>query len=85
MTILQIIALVLVAAGATAVALTHDPVRQALVATFYSIVLEVLFFVFSAPDVALAQIAIGTVVVPLLLVLALAKIRRDAEAREAEE
>lgn len=79
MTVLQVIALTLVALGATTVALTRNPLRQALAAAFYGILLELLFFVLGAPDVALAEIAIGTVVVPLLIVLALVKVRRDAE------
>jgi uncharacterized MnhB-related membrane protein len=35
-----------------------------------------MFFVFQAPDVALSQITIGAVMLPLLILLALTKMRR---------
>ncbi|MCI0395518.1 MAG: DUF4040 domain-containing protein [Chloroflexi bacterium] len=37
--------------------------------------LTLLFFLFHAPDVALSEAAVGTVAVPLVLLIALAKIR----------
>ncbi len=72
---LQAVALVLVAAGGTAVVLARDPLRQTIVASLYGLLLGVLFFLFQAPDVALSQIAIGGVALPLMVLLALAKIR----------
>lgn len=64
--------LVLSAAAATAVVLTRDPVRQAVTLSFYGLVLTLLFVVLQAPDVALSQLAVGAVVVPLMVVLAIA-------------
>ncbi|MEV4008452.1 DUF4040 domain-containing protein [Actinomadura sp. NPDC049753] len=64
-------ALALAALMATAVALTRDPVRQAIVLSGYGMVLGLLFLVLQAPDVAMSQIGVGTVLVPLLVVLAL--------------
>jgi uncharacterized MnhB-related membrane protein len=66
-----------VAGVGTAVALTRDPTRQALVLSAYGLVLGVLMVALQAPDVALAQIAIGTAVVPLLVVLTVAKVDRE--------
>jgi uncharacterized MnhB-related membrane protein len=63
----------------TAVVLTHDPLTQAIVASFYGLVLGILFLVFQAPDVALSQIVIGAVALPLMILLALAKVRGGAE------
>jgi energy-converting hydrogenase B subunit D len=79
MTILQIVVLVLVAAGGPAVVFTRDPLRQSMVVSFYGLLLGILFFVFQAPDVALSQIAVGAVALPLMILLALAKVRGGAE------
>ena len=81
MNILQWLILAMVAAGGLAVVLTRDPLHQAIVASFYGILLAILFFAFQAPDVALSQIAIGALALPLMILLALAKIRRK-EARD---
>ncbi len=76
---LQITVLVLVAAGATAVVLTREPVRQVVVLSGYGLLLAILFMVFQAPDVTLSELTVGAVVLPLLLLLALAKVRRREE------
>jgi uncharacterized MnhB-related membrane protein len=81
-TALQATALALVALGGTAVVVTRDPLRQAMVAGVFGILLAVLFFLFQAPDVALSQITVGSVVLPLMILLALARIRADQEERE---
>jgi energy-converting hydrogenase B subunit D len=73
---LQAVLLVLAAAGATAVVLTRSPVRQVLVLSAYGLVLALLFLVFQAPDVTLSELAVGTVVLPALLLLTLARVRR---------
>jgi energy-converting hydrogenase B subunit D len=77
--VLQIAALVLAAALATATALTRDPLRQAMISSIYGLVLGILFFVFQAPDVALSQTAVGAVALPLMILLALAKVRGGEE------
>jgi energy-converting hydrogenase B subunit D len=82
MNILQALILALVAIGGLAVVLTRDPLHQAMVASFYGILLALLFFVFQAPDVALSQIAIGALALPLMILLALAKIRRKNAKEE---
>jgi energy-converting hydrogenase B subunit D len=73
--VLEAAVLLLVAAGGTAVALTRDPLNQAIVASFYGLILGIMFLVFQAPDVALSQITVGAVALPLMIVLALAKVR----------
>ena len=75
MTALQAVALTLVALGGTAVVLTRDPLKQAMVAGVFGILLAILFFLFQAPDVALSQITVGSVALPLMIVLALSRIR----------
>lgn len=71
---LQIVVLVLVAAGAVVVVRTKDRVRLVLTLSAYGIVLAVLFFAFQAPDVALSEITVGAVALPLILLLAIAKV-----------
>jgi uncharacterized MnhB-related membrane protein len=66
----------------TAVALTREPTRQALVLSAYGLVLGVSMVMLQAPDVALAQIGVGTAVVPLLVVLTVAKVDRELADQE---
>lgn len=76
---LQVTLLVLVAAGATAVVLTRDPVRQVVSVSIYGLLLAVLFMAFQAPDVTLSELTVGAVALPLLLLLTLAKVRKQEE------
>ena len=73
--IVIIVALTLVAAGATAVVMTNAPERQAVTLGVYGALLSLLFFTLQAPDVALSQLAVGTAFVPLMVMLAIRKIR----------
>lgn len=76
---IQVLVLILVSAGGTAVVLTPQPFVQTIGLSFYGLLLALMFLVFQAPDVALSQIAIGAVALPLMILLALAKIRRTKE------
>jgi energy-converting hydrogenase B subunit D len=76
---LQAMVLALVALAGAAVALTRDPLRQAIVNGFFGLMLVVLFVVFQAPDVALSALVVGTVAFPLLILLALAKIKSGGD------
>jgi energy-converting hydrogenase B subunit D len=76
---LQLVALLLVAVAATAVVAARDPLRQAMVASVYGLILGILFFVFQAPDVALSPTVVGAVALPLMILLALAKVKDDEE------
>jgi energy-converting hydrogenase B subunit D len=58
--------------------LARDPLRQAMVASIYGLILGVLFFLFQAPDVALSQTVVGAVALPMMILLALAKVRGGA-------
>ncbi len=79
MTVLQVVALLLVAGGGLLVVTTREPLRQSIVVSGYGLLLAILFFVFQAPDVALSQIVVGAVALPLMILLALAKLRGQAE------
>ncbi|MBA3349457.1 MAG: DUF4040 domain-containing protein [Actinobacteria bacterium] len=79
MEILQGLVLILVAVGGTAVVFARDPLGQSMVVSFYGILLGILFFVFQAPDVALSQIVVGAVALPMMILLALAKAKAEEE------
>jgi energy-converting hydrogenase B subunit D len=76
---LQVTVLILVAAGATAVVLIRRQVHQVLVLSIYGVLLAVLFLVFQAPDVTLSELTVGAVALPIILLLTLAKIRKQEE------
>ena len=76
MIVLQLTILLFVAAAGTGVVLTRDPVPQAITVSLYGLLLSILFFIFQAPDVALSQIVTGAAALPLMILLALAKVRR---------
>jgi len=73
--LLVVLALLLVAAAATATVLSREPAGQAVTLSAYGLLLAVLFVTMQAPDVALSQLAVGTVVVPLMILLAYLKMR----------
>jgi energy-converting hydrogenase B subunit D len=79
MTALQIIALVLVAVGGAAVVFTPEPLRQTMVLGIYGISLTLLFMVFQAPDVALSEIVVTGIGLPLIILAALRKIGQQED------
>lgn len=82
MNLLIDIALLLVAAGGTAVVLTRDTVGQALVLAVFGLTLTVLALILQAPDVSLSLLVVGSAIVPMLVLLAVASERKaDAEDR----
>jgi uncharacterized MnhB-related membrane protein len=85
MSVLQVFALAAVALGAPAVVLSRDPLRQAIVVGIYGLALALLFLVFDAPDVSLSQIVVSAVGLPVMILLAIAKIREHERDRESDE
>lgn len=82
---LQFLLFILLALAGMQVVRTREPLAQSIAVSFYGLVLSLLFFLHQAPDVALSQIAVGAVALPLMILLALAKIRRASQEREAEQ
>ena len=87
---LQAVLLVMAAATGSAVVLTREPPRQVLLASVYGLVLTLLLMVLQAPDVALAELAVGVVAVPLMLLATLISTSKPnpfskREARESGE
>jgi energy-converting hydrogenase B subunit D len=72
---LQAVVLGLVALAAPAVVLSRDPLRMIVVNGFYALLLVLLFVVFGAPDVALSMLVVGTVAYPLVVLVAIARVR----------
>jgi len=85
MTLLQIAALASVAIAGGAVVAASDPLRQTLVLSVYGMALVMLFFVFQAPDVALSEIVVSTVGLPVMILLALRKVQEHERERENGE
>jgi energy-converting hydrogenase B subunit D len=85
MTVLQIAAIAAVAVGGGAVVIAPDPLRQVLVLGIYGLSLTVLFFVFQSPDVALSELVVTSVGLPVMVLLTLRKIREQEEQRKEEE
>lgn len=66
--------------------ITREPVRQAITAGVLGLLLSMVFFSVQAPDVALSEIVVAGAGVPLMLLLAIAKIRaQEAKAQDTEE
>jgi energy-converting hydrogenase B subunit D len=76
---LQVTLLLLVAAGATAVVLVRARVRQVLVLSAYGLLLALLFLAFQAPDVTLSELTVGSILLPAVILLTLAKVRKREE------
>jgi uncharacterized MnhB-related membrane protein len=67
--------LVLVAISGFAVVRTRDVTAQVVTLSFYGLVMSLVFMVFQAPDVALSQITVGAVALPLMIMLAISRMK----------
>jgi energy-converting hydrogenase B subunit D len=75
MNLLVVVLLVFIGLGATAVVAMREAVRQVVLLSIYGVLLMLLFFSLQAPDVALSELVVGAVLLPLLLLLGLAKVK----------
>ncbi|WP_310962639.1 Na(+)/H(+) antiporter subunit B [Nocardioides terrisoli] len=80
MTALIVMVLTIVAAAGTAVVFTDAPERQAVTLSGFGLALVLAFVVLEAPDVALSELGVGTVIVPLMVLLAIRTMRKDRRA-----
>jgi uncharacterized MnhB-related membrane protein len=69
--------ILLVGVFGAVVALTRDPLRQCIVSSFFGLLLTLFFFILRAPDVSLAAITVGSVGLPMMILLALARVRSE--------
>ena len=67
--------LLLVAVSGLAIVLTRDVTAQVISLGFYGLLMALVFFYFQAPDVALSQITVGAVALPLMVMLALSRMK----------
>jgi uncharacterized MnhB-related membrane protein len=82
---LQSVALALVAVAAPAVVLSRDPLKMIVVNGFYGLTLVLVFVLYGAPDVGLSMLVVGTVAYPLVVLVAIARVRsREGEEEDGE-
>ena len=67
--------LLLIAVSGFAVVTTRDVTSQIIALGFYGLITALMFFYFQAPDVALSQITVGAVALPLMVMLAISRMR----------
>jgi energy-converting hydrogenase B subunit D len=79
---LQSTVIALVAIGSLAVVLTREPLRMLIVNGFYGWLLVLLFIVYGAPDVALSALVVMTVAYPLVVLVAIARVRSRKKEKE---
>ena len=80
--------LVLIAISALVIVRTDDVTNQILALSFYGLLFALLFFLFQAPDVALSQITVGAIALPLMVMLAITRMKHRGELkarRQAEK
>ena len=80
----RILLLLLIGVSALGVVLTRAVTSQVLALSFYGLLLAVMFLVFQAPDVALSQVTVGAVALPLMVMLAQAKMKNRGAKRRNE-
>jgi len=83
--LLQIAALAAVALGGLGVVVTAEPLRQVMVLGVFGLGLTMMFFVFQAPDVALSEIVVSTVGLPVMVLLTLRKVREQQREHDRRD
>lgn len=74
MSALQVATLIVVCLSGTAIALHPSPMRQTLLLGIFGFALTALFFAFQAPDVALSELVVSGVAMPLIILAALRRL-----------
>jgi uncharacterized MnhB-related membrane protein len=76
--------LLLVGATGFSVVRTRDVTSQVIALGFYGVLMALVFFFFQAPDVALSQITVGALALPLMVMLAISRMKYRAASQEKE-
>ena len=76
--------LLLIAVSGFVLVREREPVAQTVSLSFYGLLMALMFFVFQAPDVALSQITVGALALPLMVMLALSRIKVHDSLRKQE-
>lgn len=82
MNALQLTLFLLVAVGGSITLFVRDPKRQILFFSLYGLLSSILFLAIESPDVALSELAVGVVALPLMLLIALTNVRDRKENRK---
>lgn len=69
----------LMLAGAIAASMFKDLINAAIAAGFVSLMTAVLFYFLQAPDVAMAEAAVGAALIPAIFLIAIRRTRRHEE------
>lgn len=77
--------LLLIAVSGFMVVRTREVTAQTLSLSFYGLLFALMFFFFQAPDVALSQIVVGAVALPLIIMLAIARMRHKKQSGGEEK
>ena len=67
--------LIVLAIAGFMVVRTRNVTEQVIALGFYGLITGLMFFFFQAPDVALSQITVGAVALPLMIMLALSRMK----------
>lgn len=77
--------LALIAVSAFVIVRTDDVTSQLLALGFYGLLFALMFFLFQAPDVALSQVTVGAIALPLMIMLAITRMKHRDELRKAKD
>lgn len=85
MMILGVGLLALIAVSAFMIVRTDDVTNQLLALGFYGLLFALMFFLFQAPDVALSQITVGAIALPLMVMLAITRMKHKKALQRSEQ
>lgn len=85
MMILGVGLLALIAVSAFAIVRTDDVTSQVIALSFYGLLFALMFFIFQAPDVALSQVTVGAVALPLMVMLAITRMKHREELKKRRQ
>lgn len=73
MSLLEVALYVLVAFTGTVLVFSKRTINQVFVYSAFGVSMAVLFFVLHAPDVALSELTVGSIILPIMLLVTLMK------------
>lgn len=76
--------LVLVAVTGFVIVRTREVTNQVIALGFYGLLMALVFFFFQAPDVALSQITVGAVALPLMVMLAISRMKFRSQSEKTK-
>lgn len=58
---------------------TEDNLKVVIYVSMFSVISGILYYLYSAPDVALAEVAIGSAIVPLIYIISISKHNKEEQ------